>query len=363
MSWDPSGYGTHIETGVVAPSTTWYLAEGSTSGPFALFYLLQNPQSTPVSATVRYLRPGGLAPIERVYTLLPNSRRTIVVDGEGDALASTDLSAVITADAPIVAERAMYLNQAGQAFAAGHESAGVTAPALDWFLAEGATGAFFDLFVLLANPNATAATVDVEYLRPTGGSLTKTYTVPANARATIYVDDEQIPGGSGDRPLADAVVSMSVRSTNGQPIVVERTMWWPGPAVAPNFWYEAHNSPGSTTTATRWVVAGGEAQNGVHAETYVLLANPGETEGRARLTVLTDNDGRITGPLVTLPAKSRTTVPFGGPSAYGLSGPFSILVESLGATPVPIVVEHATYSSPNGVTWAAGGNALAAPQP
>ena len=112
MSWDPSGYGSHIETGVVAPATTWYLAEGSTSGPFALFYLLQNPQATAVDATVRYLRPFGLPPIEKVYTLAPFSRRTIVVDGEGAELASTDLSAVITAALPIVAERAMYLSAA-----------------------------------------------------------------------------------------------------------------------------------------------------------------------------------------------------------------------------------------------------------
>ena len=53
---------------------------------------------------------------------------TIVVDGEGADLASTDVSAVITAASPIVAERAMYLSQPDQPFAAGHESAGVTAP-------------------------------------------------------------------------------------------------------------------------------------------------------------------------------------------------------------------------------------------
>ena len=69
---------------------------------------------------------------------------------------------MVTAPAPMVAERAMYYSQAGQLLAAGHESAGVPAPALQWFLAEGATGDFFDLFVLLANPNPTPATVDVE---------------------------------------------------------------------------------------------------------------------------------------------------------------------------------------------------------
>ena len=57
MTWDASGYGSHIETGLVAPSTTWYFAEGSTSGDFWLFYLLQNPEATAVTATVRFLRP------------------------------------------------------------------------------------------------------------------------------------------------------------------------------------------------------------------------------------------------------------------------------------------------------------------
>ena len=85
----------------------------------------------------------------------------------------------------------------------------MTAPALDWFLAEGATGTFFDLFVLIANPNPTAATVEVEYLLVGGGTLTKTYTVPATSRSTIWVDDEQLPAGSGQRPLANAALSMT----------------------------------------------------------------------------------------------------------------------------------------------------------
>ena len=362
MSWDPSGYGSHIETGVVAPATTWYLAEGSTSGPFALFYLLQNPQATAVDATVRYLRPFGLPPIEKVYTLAPFSRRTIVVDGEGAELASTDLSAVITAALPIVAERAMYYSQPNQAFAAGHESAGVTAPALEWFLAEGATGTFFDLFVLIANPNPSAATVEVEYLLVGGGTLTKTYTVAGNSRSTIWVDDEQLPAGSGQRPLANASLSMTVRSTNAVPIVVERTMWWPGPALTANYWYEAHNSPGATATATRWVVAGAESGVASGTQTYLLIANPGTSPGQARLSYLTADGHQHTGGPIDLPAKSRTSVQVSYPSASDQRS-FSVLVESLGTVPVPIVVEHATYSSPGGVLWGSGGNALAAPLP
>ena len=361
MSWGASGYGSHVETAVAAPATTWYFAEGSTSGPFALFYLLQNPQSTPVDATVRYLRPLGLPPIEKVYTLLPFSRTTIVVDGEGADLASTDVSAVITAASPIVAERAMYYSQPDQPFAAGHESAGVTAPALEWFLAEGATGTFFDLFVLIANPNASAATVAVEYLLVGGGSETRTYTVAGNSRSTIWVDDEQLPPGSGLRPFANVSLSMVVRSTNGVPIVVERTMWWPGPALTSNFWYEAHNSPGATTTATRWVVAGGDIGGPADARTFVLIANPSTSAGRARLTVLDANGWQILGEF-DLPPKSRTNAPIAR-SLINFADTFAVVVESLGQHGAPIVVEHATYSSPGGVLWGSGGNALAVPLP
>ena len=352
MAWG-GGYGSHAETALTSPSTTWYLAEGSTSGEFNLFYLLQNPNGMAVQATVRYLLPSGQPPVEKTYTLLPNSRTTIHVNAEGPALASTDLSAVITADAPIIAERAMYVNKPGQPFAAGHESAGVTAPALNWFLAEGATGPFFDLFVLVANPNDTPAQVTAEYLLLGGGVLTKNYTVPANGRFTIYVDAEEIPAGSGQRPLSNAALSTTIRSTNNMPVIVERAMWWPGPEMGPNFWYEAHNSPGATSTGTRWALAEGEVGGPSGLETYVLIANTSATAGSARVT-LHFEDGATAQRDYPLQANSRTNVSVAVdfPSAAGRK--FGVIVESLGATPAQIVVERAMYSSAGGVIWAAG---------
>jgi hypothetical protein len=46
-----------------------------------------------------------------------------------------------------------------------------------------------------------------------------------------------------------------------------------------------------------------------------------------------------------------------------MSHRFPVVVESIGAAPVPIVVERATYLTVNGVLWAAGANALATPVP
>ena len=46
-------YGSHAETAVAAPSTTWLFAEGATHGSFDLFYLLQNPGDTPATVLKR----------------------------------------------------------------------------------------------------------------------------------------------------------------------------------------------------------------------------------------------------------------------------------------------------------------------
>jgi hypothetical protein len=133
------------------------------------------PNLRPVLAAVSLalcLSSGGLsaarpaAPVVKTYRVAAASRPTIWVNHEDPRLASTDVSAIVTglSAQPIVVERSMYLDSAGQIFGAGHDSAGVIAPATRWFLAEGARGSFFDLFILLANPGSSPAVVDAAYL-------------------------------------------------------------------------------------------------------------------------------------------------------------------------------------------------------
>jgi hypothetical protein len=358
MMWDGTGYGSHAETSLASPSTTWYLAEGSTSGAFTLFYLLQNPGPLPTDVTIRYLRPFGVPPIDRTYSLAADSRLTIPVDDVAPELASTDVSAVVTSVRPIIVERAMYLNAPGQPFAAGHESAGVTAPATSWFLAEGATGTFFDLFILLSNPSTSRAEIDVDYLLSTGATFRKHYSLAPQSRSTIWVDDEQVPAGSGTRPFANVNVSATVTSTNAVPIIVERTMWWPGPELTPNYWREAHNSAGATASGTVWALAEGEQGGTQNAETFVLIANTTPAAGDVRVTLYFE-DGTTAERTLTLRANSRTTVNVSADFPAAANKRFGTRVESLGASPVQIVVERAMYTSPGGQTWAAGTNALA----
>jgi hypothetical protein len=354
MSWDarsplvPSGYGAHTETAVDAPATAWYLAEGSTVLDFQLFYLLQNPQEAPVEATVRYLRPSGPA-IVKTYQLAAHSRTTIYVNQADPALAGTDVSAAIESTAPIIVERAMYANRPGQVFALGHASKGVTAPADRWFLAEGATGAFFDTYVLIANPSATSADIEARFDRPDGSSMVRTFTLAANSRHTIFVD--AIPG------LEATTVATAVTSTNAVPVIVERAMYWPNGFFE---YYEGHSSAGTTTTGTRWALAEGESGGPRNAQTYVLIANTSSSAGRVRITPLWETIA-MTALEMDLPPNSRTTVPM--TAALSSEARFGVLVESVGADPVPIVVEGAFYWTVDGVLWAAGSNVVATKLP
>ena len=229
VRWGASGYGAHAETAVEAAATTWYLAEGLTSGDFALFYLLQNPGDIAASASVRFLRPAPQAPITKTYAIAPRARLTIPVDGIPE-LASTDVSGVVTASQPIVVERAMYLNRPGQPFAAGHGSAGVTTPATSWFLAEGATGSFFELFVLIANPEPPGGGRSRGLPPARRWDLSKHYTRGAREPLHHLGRQRAVAGRVGPAPACgDGGRHAGDLDQLACPIIVERSMWWPQP--------------------------------------------------------------------------------------------------------------------------------------
>lgn len=374
MSWGADApYGSHGERALTSPSTEWYFAEGATHSGFDLFYLLYNPADVSAAVRVRYLRGTG-GPLEKIYEVGPGQRFNVWVDLEtfgGQALlADADVSARIEVlnAVPIIAERAMYRSTPnvpsstpGALFAAGHESAGVTAPAMSWFFAEGATNDFFDLFILIANPHDDPSTVRARFLLGDGRTFTKDYVVAGNSRFNIWVDRETFDGSAG-APLANAGgLSTTLDVLSGPAIVAERAMWWPGPTAST--WIEAHNSPGATVTAARWVAAAGHVTS--HPEltdTYYLLANPGNASATVTLTLLFEGDDPPATRTVTVPAHSRFTVNVRETFVNALrSQHFSALVETSPST--PIVVEWAVYRNAGGQQWAAGANALATPIP
>jgi WD40-like Beta Propeller Repeat len=354
VSWGTAAagvYGSHAETSTATPATDWFFAEGSTVLGFQVFYLLQNPAGSPTTATIRFLLPSG-APIVRTYPLPARSRTTVYVNSV-PGLESTDVSAEITATQPIAVERAMYRNTS-RAFELGHAAAGVAAPAASWFFAEGATGSFFDTYLLLANPSNTAATVTVDYLRDTGGIVTRSYPVAANSRFSVFVDSE----------AGLEATSFGMRVTSAVPIVAERTMYWAGGFFD---YYEGHVSSGATATGSHWLLAEGEIASPAapfQAETFALIANTGALPATVVLRTLPEPFAgtlRQTAPF-TIPAHSRVTVPLstvpnvGSEASRGQRNRFAIEVVEDGTATGALIVEGAVYWNTADQPFGAGAN-------
>jgi uncharacterized repeat protein (TIGR01451 family) len=340
VSWGSPSYGAHAETGLPAPASTWYFAEGAT-GPFQLFYLLQNPNATDAHVDVNFLLTSG-APIVQSVTVPPSSRVTLHVN-EVPGLDTGTMSTQITADQPIVAERAMYF---GLSFLGGTDGAGASALSTDWFFAEGATGAFFETFILIANPGLVAADLSAVFARPDGQTVTRTYTVAPQSRFTIQLS-------AVDPLTAATTAAVTLTSTNGVPVVAERAMYWPRAG-----WQEGSASLGSTTTGLTWAVPSGTVGGPQGARTYVLVSNASTTAGSVLVTLVRDNGPRVSR-TIDLPAQARQTIDVDALFPEAADQSFSVIVDSTGPTPVPIVVESARYWSTPTVFWAAGTSELA----
>jgi subtilisin-like proprotein convertase family protein len=345
MSWDGTGYGGHGGTSV-RPHTRWLFAEGS-QGYFHTFVLLANDNASDVSATVRFLLEGG-GVLEHPVTLHAHQRVTVYT-GAIPALVDRSFGIDVTASQPIIAERSMYFPVSGaRTFEGGTEAAGVNDVSRRWFLAEGATGPFFECYILLTNPDSAVAHTTITYLLPGGETIARTLDVPANGRTTINVE-------TVDPRLANTPVSTAIVSDVG--IIAERSMYWPDISLG---WREAHNSVGVTEAAVRWGVADGRLGGTRGYTTYILLANPNAAAAEVEVSFL---KGGVRGPVRTfvLPPTSRHNIWVNNDFPELGDGLFSAEVRVLNYQ--PIVVEKAMYWNSGAEVWAAGTGVVATPLP
>ncbi len=204
----------HDSVGVTAPAAVWYLAEGCTAGGMETWVLAQNPGEAAASVNVSFQTGAGEVAPEQLQgvPVEAGSRRTFKVnDFVPDASGvSTRVEAVA---GEVVCERAVYGD--GRSWA--HDSVGVTAPATEWYLAEGCTAGGFETFVLVQNPGDAEAMVSVEYMTDFARLDAGTFAVPSGSRLTLRVNDT----------VATFEVSALVTSDN--PVVVERAVYYRTP--------------------------------------------------------------------------------------------------------------------------------------
>jgi len=316
-------------TGSVTPSTTWYLAEGSTGaeprGSFETWVLIQNPTSQSATAQVTYMTEGG-AVTGPLVTLAPNSRKTVNV---ADTVPNNwSVSTVVTSAAPIIVERSMYWNQPGVPKVAAHDSIGVTAPSTTWYLAEGSTGiedrGSFETWVLVQNPGDQQASIALTYMTPKGSVDGQVATLQPHTRKTFNVADV-VPNNW----------NVSTKVTSTQPVIAERAMYW---NTADTFRQAAHDSIGVTSPAPTWYLAegctGADSRGGY--ETWILVQNPGAAPAKVTLTYMLPT-GAVSGQGMTIPAGSRQSFSV----ADVVPGQYSVSTKVTADNPV--IAERAVY--------------------
>jgi SpoIID/LytB domain protein len=324
--------GGSCEHGAVAAAMEWNLAEGYTAQGFDTWILAYNPGEASAHISVDLLRDDGYT--GRVeMDVAARSRATLYVDAV-EGFSGCALAARAVSDQPVVVERAMYFDSEGRR--GGHVALGSTSLSQTWLFAEGYTSGGFDTWLLVGNPQETAAKVRFELYVPGGsGGKTVEVEVAPHSRYTLHVDD-YLPGSE---------VAATVQSD--QPVVAERAMY---------FDYGGRRggscAQGTPDAASKWYLA--EGYTAGDFDTYVLVGNPGGEPARVKVSFLT-NGGFAKETFYDLPPQSRFTL---NVDAQFPSAEVSFVVEETSGK--GIVVERAMYFDHQGRHG--GHDALGVPQ-
>ncbi len=322
MYW-PNGDGTtggHVTAAARRPGKNWYLAEGHTGANYETYIIIQNPSAADAEVVVSYFEEDGTT-TERTLVVGANSRYTIRTKDDDQMGPGKTFSTRVKSSKPVVVERTMYFANDG------HATMGVTAPKVNWYLAEGYTGGTNDTFISIFNPNSRSAKVTLTYYIEGSGTVIQTLIVNAKSRSTINVRD--VEGMGADK-------AFSTRIASNRPIVVERAMYWANGdgTVA------GHDSMGASVKSKIWDLA--EGYTGTGFSTYILMMNPGRYEAVVTVKYMLDSGEQIVR-VISIPPFSRMTLFANDPGQVGPDQAFSTRIVSNRT----IVVERAMYF-PNG---------------
>ena len=237
------GHAGHSAAGARQPSRTWYLAEGSTIQPFDTWVLLMNPNPVPTLAQMRFLREDGSV-VDHTELVPPLSRKSVYVNM---LFTTSGFATQVTADQPIVVERAMYFD----GDQAGHDTLATPAPGQTWYLAAGGSRGGFDTWLLVENPGTAPANVKVSFITDTGQVVSQPLFVLPHARTSLYTD-----------PLVPNA-TYGMRIDSDQPIVAERAVYFDSGRAG-------YDSAAVGAPATEWFLPEGSTTGSFEEQLNVL---------------------------------------------------------------------------------------------
>lgn len=205
--------------------------------------------------------------------------------------------------------------------------------------AEGAAGSFFDTIVSLFNPGTTPIDVVTRWVGATGGT-------PAS-RAVQLAPKGRIDLASCCIGTLDTTEFGVIVESTGTVVADRRVLW---DRVTG---YGSHASTGTPAASATWYFAEGATIGGI--QTFVLLQNPGSTDGTATLTFLL-SDATQEVRTIVVPAQTRRTIWVNHEGGKLGAAEFATVVEAS----VPMVAERAIYRDAGGQLFAAGTDAIGA---
>lgn len=200
--------GGHTSNGLPAPTRNLTFAEGYTGPGFTEFLTILNPNDSPANVSITYLLGGG-GTVPQGIQVGPRARFTIRVN---DIVPDREVSVNMSSDQPIVAERPMYFTYKGR-IAGGHDVVGTTRSSQFWVFPGGDTMGGVDTYLTVANPNPADVAMTVVFFDDRGRTLTRNFSIPANARQTVDVGRQ-----AGSNRIVGAEIAASAPVVAEQPV-------------------------------------------------------------------------------------------------------------------------------------------------
>jgi hypothetical protein len=238
----------------------FYFAEGTVRPGFVEYLLLQNPGTKAANVSIAFQgaddNNNPVAVPAKTLVLPPASRHTIQVNdfvAAGGVATPLNISAKVTADRPIVAERALYFASdpsLGSVVDGGNAVIGAQAPARQWSFAEGTVRPGFVEYLTIQNPSSTPATAVLSFqgADDTNNPVVvpdQSVALAPQSRHTVRVND-LLTGAGVATPI-----NISVKVTSDQLIVAERPLYFssdPGVGTVVDGGHDVLGLPGDPST-------------------------------------------------------------------------------------------------------------------
>jgi len=267
--------GTSVSPCASSASPTWYFAEGVTTRDATEVLLVLNP--FPEDAVVDFAfttEEGQVTP--QALTGLAVRGRGMAAINVGEYVQRREAVATqITARTGrlVVSRLQVFDGSVGRKGVS--VTLGIPSPGPVWFFADGLAGDGLAERFQVYNPSQSEAQVELAIDLDDGEAEPLRITVPRESRVSVVANDEtRIPKGVGH--------AVTVRSTNGVDVVVERSIDAAGAAGRSG----VGSSPGARAEARRWVFAAGQADASL--DEFLAVANPGPTMAQVSVAVLAD---------------------------------------------------------------------------